>query len=252
MKNRIPKVIHYCWFGKNPFPESAKKCIDSWKKYCSDYEIKLWDESNFDINCIPFVKQAYDAKKWAFVTDYARLKIIYENGGIYFDTDVELLRNIDELLSLKGFMGTEDGGFIATGLGFGAVKNHQMLKKLMEDYHKIKFPDNNSELAKIACPILTSAKFEKYGYVRNNKIQTIEGIKIFPEEYFCPMNGQTYKMNITKNTYSIHHYDASWKPARHKKMKKIIKIASRILGKKRVLWLKEKVKIIISKKENVQ
>ena len=163
----IPKVIHYCWFGKSEKPESVKKCIASWRKFCPDYKIIEWNEDNFDLNCIPFVQQAYQKKKWAFVTDYARLKIIYENGGIYFDTDVELLRNIDKLLLLKGFMGTEDGGFINTGLGFGAVKNHPMLKKLMEDYLSLSFPEDDQEIAKITCPILTTAKFEKYGYIRN-------------------------------------------------------------------------------------
>lgn len=249
MEKRIPRIIHYCWFGGNPLPESALKCIESWKKYCPDYEIKRWDESNFDINCIPFVRQAYDAKKWAFVTDYARLKIIYENGGIYFDTDVELLRNIDDLLSLNGFMGTEYGRYINTGLGFGAKNNHPFIEILMNDYLPLTFPENHSDLENIACPRLTTAAFKKYGYKNNNEIQTIERITIFPEEYFCPINGQTYEMHITENTYSIHHYDASWKPSGRKKMRKIIQMTSRILGREKALYLKEKIKNVIPKKD---
>ena len=243
----IPKVIHYCWFGKSEKPESVKKCIASWRKFCPDYKIIEWNEDNFDLDCIPFVQQAYQKKKWAFVTDYARLKIIYENGGIYFDTDVELLRNIDKLLSLKGFMGTEDGGFINTGLGFGAVKNHPMLKKLMEDYLSLSFPEDEQEIVKITCPILTTAKFEKYGYIRNNQIKTIKGITIFPEEYFCPMKCQTYEINITKKTYSIHHYDSSWKSASHKKIRKIIQITSKLLGRERTLLIKKKILSFIKK-----
>ena len=229
-------------------PELTQKCIESWNKYCPDYEIKRWDESNFDINCIPFVKEAYDAKKWAFVTDYARLKIVYENGGIYFDTDVELLRNIDELLSLSGFMGTEDGGFINTGLGFASIKNHPFIKTLMDDYLILTFPNDSNSLTQIACPVIITATFKKYGYVSNNTIQTIEGITIFPEEFFCPINCQTYDVNITENTYSIHHYDASWKSPKGKKLRKIIRITNNVLGRERTLWLKKKVKNLYQKR----
>lgn len=243
----IPKVIHFCWFGKSEKPESVKKCIASWRKFCPDYKIVEWNEDNFDLDCIPFVRQAYQKKKWAFVTDYARLKIIYENGGIYFDTDVELLRNIDKLLSLKGFMGVEDGGYIATGLGFGAVKNHPMIKELMNDYYQIEFPDNDKGFEKIACPILTTTTFEKNGYIRNGKIQTICDIRIFAQEYFCPISCQTYDTHITPNTISIHHYDSSWKPASHKKMRKIIRIISKLLGKERTLCIKEKILILLNR-----
>ena len=248
MQNKIPKMIHYCWFGGKPLPESAKRCIESWKKYCPDYEIKRWDESNFDIYSIPFIRQAYDAKKWAFVTDYARLKIIFENGGIYFDTDVELLRNIDDLLLLEGFMGTEDGALINTGVGFASIKKHQFIQTLMNDYSSLSFPNDSKALAKIACPEITTSTFEKYGYIRNNEIQTVEGITIFPEEYFCPINCQTYNINITENTYSIHHYDASWKSSNKKIIRKLIRLTSKVLGRERTLWIKEKIKNIMSEK----
>ena len=112
----IPKIIHYCWFGKNPLPDSAKKCVESWKKFCPDYEIKEWNENNFDINCMPFVKEAYEAKKFAFVSDVARLMVVNENGGVYFDTDVEMIRNIDFLLKYKGFLGFENKNYAAQRL----------------------------------------------------------------------------------------------------------------------------------------
>ena len=112
----IPKVIHYCWFGGNPLPKSAKKCIDSWKKYCPDYKIIRWDESNFDINCTPYCEKLYNEKRWAFLSDYARLKIIYENGGIYFDTDVELVKPLDDLLHNQCFMGIDTTFLVSNGL----------------------------------------------------------------------------------------------------------------------------------------
>ena len=119
----IPKIIHYCWFGGNPLPMDVKKCIESWKEKCPDYEIKCWDESNFDVNAHPFTKAAYEAKAWAFVSDYARLRVVYDNGGIYLDTDVELLKNIDFLLPYEGYIGVQQAGcYCTTGLGFGAIK----------------------------------------------------------------------------------------------------------------------------------
>lgn len=245
----IPKIIHYCWFGNNPLPEFARKCIESWKKYCPGYKIIEWNEKNFDINCIPFVKQAYEAKKWAFVTDYARLKIVYDNGGVYFDTDVELIKGIDDLVKLDAFLGTEEDELINTGLGFGAKKNHPMIKELMEDYHCRIFNFTDKNLYELACPILTTQIFEKYGYVKNNLFQVIKGVAVFPKEFFAPMSSQTYELNITNNTYSIHHYTASWKPLKYNYLRKAIKLSTRILGKNNTLKLKEIVKSILNKNE---
>ena len=130
----IPKIIHYCWFGGNEIPEHDKKCIESWKKYCPDYKIIRWDESNYDYKKNSYMREAYEAKKWGFVPDYARLDIVYEHGGIYLDTDVELVKNIDELLEHKAYMGFEVGGeFVSPGLGFGAEKNFPLFKKMMEE-----------------------------------------------------------------------------------------------------------------------
>ncbi len=131
----IPKVIHYCWFGGGEKSRLMKKCIKSWKKYCPDYEIIEWNEDNFDVNGIEFTKGAYNAKKWAFVTDYARLDIIYKHGGIYLDTDVELLKPLDELLKYKGFFGFEEMGMVNTGVGFGAEKGNLLVKQMRDDYN---------------------------------------------------------------------------------------------------------------------
>ena len=121
----LPKKIHYCWFGGNELPDLAIKCIESWKKYCPDYEIIEWNETNFDLECCDFVKEAYKAKKWAFVSDYARLKVVYDNGGIYLDTDVELVKSLDILLQEKCYFGEETTGYVATGLGFGAENGNR-------------------------------------------------------------------------------------------------------------------------------
>ena len=136
----IPKIIHYCWFGGKPKPELAEKCIKSWKKHCPDYEIREWNEDNYDLAAAPlYVRQAYEAKKWAFVTDYVRLQVVYECGGIYLDTDVELKKNLDSLLGYSAYFGFEDGKWIATGLGFGAEQGTPILQELMDDYRDIPF-----------------------------------------------------------------------------------------------------------------
>ena len=207
----IPKKIHYCWVGGNPLPESAKKCIRSWKKYCPDYEIIEWNESNYDFSAIPYMKEAYDAGKWGFVPDYARLDIIYRYGGIYLDTDVEIVRSFDGLIKNRGFAGFESDAFVALGLGFGAEAGNPMIKTLMDSYmgkHFIK-PDGAPDL--ISSPQLnTITLVEKYGLVPNGEFQEFNGFKIFPTEYFCPKSFVDGLIKKTENTYSIHHYDASW------------------------------------------
>ncbi len=207
----IPKIIHYCWFGGKPLPKLAKKCIASWKKYCPDYEIKEWNEKNFDINCNDFVKEAYKAKKWAFVTDYARLEIIYNCGGIYLDTDVELIRPLDSFLNNTCFMALEKPGFfIATGLGFGAEINNCVIKELQTLYNSITFPDDDNYLNSVTCPIITTDFFERYGFKKQNITQDICGVKIYSTDFFCPKDYYTRETRLTKNTVAIHHYDGSW------------------------------------------
>jgi len=208
----IPKKIHYCWFGGNPLPPLAKKCLNSWKKFCPDYEIIEWNEGNYDISSAPlYVKQAYDAKKWAFVTDYVRLQVIYEHGGIYFDTDVEVIKSFDDLLTYDAFFGFEDEKFINTGLGFGAEKNSKLLKDLMDDYNGIPFIIENGELDTTACTDRNIQIFKRYGLISNNTKQILDkSILVLPTEYFCPMNYSTGRIHKTNNTYSIHYFTASW------------------------------------------
>ena len=208
----IPKIIHYCWFGGNPLPPLAQKCIKSWKKYCPDYEIVRWDESNFDIANAPlYVKQACTVGKWAFVSDYARLIIVYQHGGIYLDTDVELLKNLDPLLINESYFGREDDIYVNTGLGFGAEKGTRILKELAEDYQDIPFVRDDGSFDMLACPIRNHRVFEKYGLKMGNGYQILSnGTAIYPIEYFNPKNTKTNLVKITCNTYSIHDYSASW------------------------------------------
>lgn len=210
MKNsKIPKIIHYCWFGKNEMPDSVVKCINSWKKYCPDYEIVKWDESNYNVEKNQFIANAYYNKKYSFVSDYARLDILYNYGGIYLDTDVELIKNIDDLLYNKMFFALEDAGIIATGLGFGSIAHQEILKKNMEKYDQISIK-KEEKFKKIICTTYTTELLLERGMSLENKLQDLNDIIIYPTEYFCPMKVGQRKINITKNTYSIHHYDASW------------------------------------------
>ncbi|MBS5999921.1 MAG: glycosyl transferase [Haemophilus haemolyticus] len=223
----IPKKIHYCWFGNNPLPESVQRCIKSWSQYCPDYEIIEWNEGNYNVNKIPFIDKAYKEKKYAFVSDYARLDIIYNEGGIYLDTDVEIINNIDSLLKHNCFLGFEFAGEVNTGIGFGAIQNHQFIYENMQYYHNTEFDMNNI----ITCVNVTSSLLLEKGLQAIDESQVIDDIYIYSTEYFCPLNYKTNELNITTNTYSIHHYDATWQPFRMKirtKLKEIL--GSRISG----------------------
>ena len=207
----IPKKIHYCWFGGNPKPKLAQKCIKSWKKYCPDYEIIEWNEDNYDISAAPlYVRQAYEAKKWAFVTDYVRLQLIYENGGIYFDTDVQIIHKIDGFLSNKAYFGMENDRYVNTGLGFGAEKGSPVLKRMMDDYRDIAFVLEDGSFDDTPCPKRNSHVFSEYGAALDNTVEHFDDFTLFPSDYFCPLDWDTKKLDKTRNTYTIHWYSASW------------------------------------------
>ncbi len=209
----IPKTIHYCWFGNAPIPKEGQRCIESWKKFCPDYEIKLWNESNYDVSKNKYMKEAYEAQKWGFVSDYARLDIIYQYGGLYLDTDVEVIKSFDNLLNNKAFMGFEKGGEVASGLGFGAEKGNKAIKYLMDWYETHNFLDENGKPVLIACPVLNTNELQKIGLKRDGSYQILlNELVIYPVDFFCPMDYENREMNITENTYSIHHYASSWMP----------------------------------------
>lgn len=208
----IPKIIHYCWFGGNPLPKLAKKCIRSWKRYCRGYEIREWNESNFDIASAPlYVRQAYEAKKWAFVTDYVRLKVVYEHGGIYLDTDVEIRKPLEPLLKHKAYFGFEDGKYIATGLGFGAEKETSILKELMEDYEAAPFVKTDGGLDITSCPLRNTEVFLRHGLVQDDSQQLLDGeILILPSVMLCPIAYNMTRKDGIENAFSIHWFSASW------------------------------------------
>ncbi len=219
-KQMIPKIIHYCWFGRNPLPEIAIKCIESWKKYCPDYEIKEWNEDNFDVNIIPYTKQAYAAKKYAFVSDYARFWILYKYGGLYFDTDVEVIKPLDEVVARGPFMGCENNvklpgatvPTVAPGLGLGVNPGLGLYKELLDVYSTFNFVNTDGTLNTKTIVDYTTEILVKHGLKSTNEIQKCAGVWIYPKEYFCPKNVSTKILKITSNTVSIHHYDGSWLP----------------------------------------
>lgn len=213
----IPKIIHYCWFGGNPLPDDAQKCIASWKRYLPDYDIKEWNESNFDVNCCPYVKEAYEAKKYAFVSDYARFKVLYNEGGLYFDTDVEIIEDMTHIINAGNFMGFEKS--LATrdsncgaklgvnpGIGFGIEAKLPFIREMLNFYEaKIHFVIEEGTVVDY-----TTDMFRKYGFQEEHKLQKIADITIYPADYFCPMDSTTGIIAKTENTVSIHHYSCSW------------------------------------------
>ena len=208
-KQKISKKIHFLWFGNNPLPESVKKCVESWEKYCPDYEIIRWDETNYDYKKHPYMYEAYKAKKWSFVSDYARLDIIYQYGGIYLDTDVVLIRSLDGMLGYNAFMGFENT-YVNLGLGFGAKAGIKEIKELRDAYDKVSFINSDGSLNLKPITRYTNEYLEARGLVADGTRQTIGNIEVFPVEFFCPKDYYTRECRITENTYSIHHYDSSW------------------------------------------
>ena len=215
----IPKKIHYCWFGGNPLPPLALKCIDSWKKYLPDYEIIEWNESNYDVHKIPYIAQAYDNKKYAFVSDYARFDILYQYGGLYFDTDVEVIKDMTEIINTGSFLGMETISTVNPGLGMGCIKEEPFYKKILDSYQNKKFLLDSGELnTGYTIVHRTSDLLKKDGLKEVNEKQSIDGINIYPKEYFCPKDVRTLELKVTENSYTIHHFDASWVNKHTKKM----------------------------------
>lgn len=242
----IPKIIHYCWFGGNDLPPEAVRCIKTWEKHCPDYKIIEWNEQNFDITSNRYVKEAYEAKKWAFVTDYVRLYALYNNGGIYMDTDVEVLRSLDVLLENRAFSGFEDDEHIPTAI-MGAKKNHKWIGFLLSDYmHRSFIKENGSYDLTTNVIIITKLTKMKYNCCLDNTYQMLnDDIVLYPKEYFCPKDYETGKIHITKNTYTIHHFSGSW--INESKLARRIKMFIKILvGKKRVKKIKKLIKSIVA------
>lgn len=228
----IPHTIHYCWFGGKPMPPLAKKCIESWKKYCPDYQIVEWNEEKFDFESNPYAKAAYEAKKWAFVSDYARFKILSEHGGIYFDTDVELVAPIDEIVNDGPFMGMENGSDVNPGVGLGATPHMSIYEEILESYERATFlcKDGTADLTTVVKR--TTQILNEHGFQPNGGIQEVCGVKIYPQEYFSPIEMASGKLKLTENTVSIHHFMASWCDKRSVFRGKVYRLLYRCFGEK--------------------
>ena len=229
----IPKIIHYCWFGRGPLPELAQKCIASWKKYLPDYEIKEWNEDNFDVNIIPYTAEAYQAKKYAFVSDYARFWVLYKYGGIYFDTDVEVIRPIDDIISKGNFMGFETDpkpqlkadaseASINPGLGMGVAPGLGIIKKMLDFYEGRHFEFVPGGIGQLTIVHIATEVLRKAGLKQQQGIQQVDNIWIYPAEYFCPINLKTDRIHVKPNTRTIHHYAGTWQD-KHFSFKELIK-----------------------------
>ncbi|WP_296117107.1 glycosyltransferase family 32 protein [uncultured Eubacterium sp.] len=205
----IPKTIHYCWFGKGPLPELAQKCINSWKKYCPDYKIVEWNEDNFDLEINEYVKEAYKAKKWAFVSDVARLYALTYYGGIYMDTDVEVIKSLNDLLGYEAVAGFETKNQVSTGL-MACKKGQKTYCECLDGYENIHFIRSDGSMDLTTNVTRMTNLYTKYGLKKNNLKQCINGITIFPKDFFSPKDLETKEITITDNTYVIHHFDGSW------------------------------------------
>lgn len=212
----IPKTIHYCWFGGKPVPDEFQRYIESWRKFLPDYEVKRWDESNYDVHCIPFSSEAYSIEKFAYVSDYARLKIIYEHGGVYFDTDVEVIAPLEDILSKGAFMGLEKSAEaletlnVNPGLGFACEAGNRIIREALDFYENHHFIHPDGHIEQITIVRIVTDVFKRHGLTRSDIPTTIEGITIYPTDYFCPRAYLSRKLEITENTRTIHHFSASW------------------------------------------
>ena len=245
----MKKYIHYCWFGGKQLPKLARKCIKSWKKYLPDYEIIEWNESNVDLDECKFLREAYDNKKWAFVADYVRTKVLYEQGGIYFDTDMEVTKDIEELFNNKTFLGVEDSGYVAVGVWYEKEPKSFLTKKLLKFYRDLPGFDIDSMYENSIPKVITKYLYDCGFEMGNNNIQILKNdIAIYPRDYFYPLSYDRQNNIFTDNTCMIHYYDASWIPSGEKRTNRIIKILGRKNGLKFIKFcsvVKKIIKIIL-------
>ena len=234
----IPKTIHYCWFGRGPMPDLALKCIESWHKYMPDWKYKLWNEDSFDVQSVPYVKEAYESRKFAFVTDYVRLWALYTEGGVYMDTDVEILKPLDDLLHLDAFTGYEGSKHKppVTGL-MASVANGVWVKEQLDSYEGAHFIKADGSMDTTTNTVRISRIMRDHGFVQDGKYHVYKDLHVFPTEFFCPRQ-TTGEFMLTENTYCDHHFMGTWS-ANHKKTTLL-----RIIGRKnmtRLIKLKRKL-----------
>ena len=201
----IPKIIHYCWFGGKPLPQLAQRCKKSWEKFFPEYEIKEWNESNYDVNAVPYTKYCYEHRLWAYLSDYVRLDVVEKEGGLYFDTDVEVVRRADDLLqSCHAYFGWETLEYLNTGLGFAAEPHHPAVKAMLKMYESLVANGNYMYEKMQGCPQLNTLALVSLGLKQDGTKQSVCDAIILPSDYMCPFHDATGKMNKTENTFSIH------------------------------------------------
>lgn len=239
-KHKIPKIIHYCWFGKSEKPGLVKKCIASWRKRLVDYEIIEWNEDRFDINNNIFVKEAYEEKKFAFVSDYVRAYALYNYGGIYLDTDVEVFKNFDQFLDHDSFWGFEQENYIATST-IGAVKGNRLIKLFLDSYEIKKFiREDGSMNMQTNVDIITKLLVEK-GLEPNGEFQVIEGIgSFYPQTYFSPYDYINCRKMISDRTVAMHHFYKSWLPPKARLKSTLKLLLSKVIGGNNIAKLRKK------------
>lgn len=233
----IPKKIHYCWFGRGEKPKLAERCIASWKQFCPDYEIIEWNEDTFDVTVLPYVKEAYEAKKYAFVTDYVRLFAMVTQGGIYMDTDVEVLRSLDEFLVHQAFSGFEDPESIPTGI-MACEPGFPLFDTFLHYYDDKHFIGSDGSMHMVTNVTIMTELLEAKGLVKDGTLQTVEGFTLYPQDYFCPLDNATGKLHKSKNTATIHWFSKSWVPAKERNRLHITRLIRRIFGKNSLAWLR--------------
>lgn len=206
----IPKIIHYCWFGGKPLPKLAQKCKASWEKFFPDYEIKEWNETNYDVNAVPYTKYCYDHQMWAYLSDYVRLDVVEKEGGLYFDTDVEVVRKpVDLLNSCGAYFGWETPEYINTGLGFAAEAHHPAVKSMLAMYDGLVVDGIYQYDRMQGCPQLNTKALLQYGLQQNGTKQQVCDAMILPGDYMCPFHDATGELSKTTNTISIHWFSKS-------------------------------------------
>ena len=234
MPDKIPRIIHYCWFGRSEKPEIVKKCIQSWKNILTDYEIIEWNEDNFDINSNKYVKEAYENKKYAFVSDYVRVKVLYDMGGIYLDTDVEVYKSLDKFLEEESFWGFEEKNYIATST-IGARSGNRLIKQFLDFYEGKSYTEMAKDIETSTNVQIVTKIFKEIGFKMNGEKQIINGIgTIYPQEYFSPYDYINYYDKKTDKTYTMHHFYKSWVSPKDKMKSSIKKVLSKVIGGKNI------------------